>query len=307
MRTLLKILAAAAAVALVALCSLVGWIAATDAPTFDVAAPELRASASPEVIARGDYLVNAVAHCADCHGSDLSGGEPIVVPFGTFRPGNLTPDPKTGVGSLSDPELARLIRHAVRPDGALSPFMKIVVGGMSDPDLVAVISYLRVLKPVRKDVPANEVNLIGDALLTLSLGPSHKTAPPFAAPSETPSVERGRYLAEGPANCVGCHTNANPFADMTRTNAAFSGGGPHQTQAAIFIPPNLTPAGPMADLDEDAFVARFRAGPAWPDTMMPWDSYRQMTDADLRSLHRFLASLAPVENDPGPVYTPSPS
>jgi mono/diheme cytochrome c family protein len=59
--------------------------------TYDVAAPVVRASTDPAVIARGEYLVHAVAHCSDCHADvtdkrelrgrpAMSGGKPITPP-----------------------------------------------------------------------------------------------------------------------------------------------------------------------------------------------------------------------------------
>src|SRR5688572_5826471 len=123
-----------------------------------LAAPQLQASADPEVIKRGEYLVTAVAHCTACHGSaehvgrrelggtDLRGGFRIEAgPFGTFIPANISTDKETGIGGWSDAELARLIKHGVGRDGKLRVFMRLTNGAMSDDDVTAVISYLRTL------------------------------------------------------------------------------------------------------------------------------------------------------------------
>lgn len=46
----------------------VGYYTASWPPSFpDTALPEISASDDPEVVARGDYLVNSVAHCGACH------------------------------------------------------------------------------------------------------------------------------------------------------------------------------------------------------------------------------------------------
>ena len=38
---------------------------------------------------------------------------------------------------------------------------------------------------------------------------------------------------------------------------------------------------------------------------MPWENFAEMTDADLRSLFRYLKSLPPVAHDTGPSHRPA--
>jgi mono/diheme cytochrome c family protein len=191
----------------------------------------------------------------------------------------------------------------------MAAFMKVAVGPMADEDLAAVISYLRSQDGVKRIVPRDDPTILGDALIAFGVfAPAHKDIPPHAPADDEPSIARGRYLAEGPANCVGCHTNADPMQDMKYVNEPFSGGGPHHVDVGIFVPPNLTPdvdTGVIASWSEEQFVARFRSGATpFAGTIMPWNNYAQMTDADLRSLYRFLRSLPGVRNDPGPVFQP---
>jgi len=81
------------------------------------------------VIERGSYVAYGPGHCVDCRGDGdryaevkkgtqlpLSGGLAFHLPFGTFYAPNLTPDRETGTGRYSDAELARMLRHGVRPD-----------------------------------------------------------------------------------------------------------------------------------------------------------------------------------------------
>lgn len=302
---------------------LVGYVKLAPKPRFEIAAPEIRASSDPAVIAQGAYLVHAVAYCSDCHAPKgtteaepaLAGGDVISTPFGDFWPPNVTPD-STGIAAWSDDELARVIRHAVDRDGHVSPFMKVALGPMSDADLTAIVSYLRTTAPVEQVSPASAPNLVGEALATFAFAPAYREIPPYVAASEEPSVARGRYLAEGPAGCYGCHTDTDLFDDLAPLNAPFSGGRPHELATdppMEVVPPNLTPdpTGVLGRWDEPGFVARFRQGTAYPDSIMPWRNYAQLTDADLRSLYRFLSSLEPVRNETGPSYraagwTPEP-
>src|SRR5262245_51629137 len=92
--------------------------------TFDVALPALHASSDPTVIARGRYIAYGPGRCVECHvssriGTDslppLSGGTQFVLPIGTITTPNITPDSATGIGRFSDGQLARVLRHGVRP------------------------------------------------------------------------------------------------------------------------------------------------------------------------------------------------
>jgi len=289
--------------------------------------PEIHASSDPGVIAQGDYLVHAVSHCSICHepaeqfkalqpgstdpgGADLIGGhEWQAGPFGTFHAANITPDSETGIGGLSDGELARVIRQGVRKDGSQAVFMSFVVGPMADEDLTAIISYLRTLPPMKHDNPKDELGLAGKLVMKL-FEPRSDPAPQWAPPGGI-SIERGRYLANGPAWCVGCHTAADPFKGMKFTGAPLSGNPeaePDPTDPDFeFVEPNLTPdpeTGHITQWTEDAFVARFKVGAVFKGTKMPWPNFAHMTEDDVRSIFRYLRSLPPTKNYIGPTRRP---
>jgi mono/diheme cytochrome c family protein len=285
--------------------------------TYDAPYPDIRASADSSVIARGRYLAYGPAHCAYCHttidkmpGIDrgeqpvLSGGHTFPLPFGTFYTPNLTPDAETGIGRRTDAELARTLRYGVRADGRVAlPFMEF--HNMSDDDLTAVISFLRSQPAIRNDVREHEVNALGKAILAFMIKPvGPEKTPPVHAP-EGATIERGAYLANSVAGCVGCHTERN-MMDGSYTGAPFSGGGVmpmDDNPDSVFVTPNLTPdpkTGRITQWTEDAFVARFRAGRVYAKSHMPWGPYNKMSDDDLRAIYRYLRSLPPVENETGP-------
>jgi mono/diheme cytochrome c family protein len=150
-------------------------------------------------------------------------------------------------------------------------------------------------------VTESSTRFAGHALLALGLlGPIDKEIPPYAPMSDQPSIARGRYLAWGPANCVGCHTRNSPLADFAFSAPAFSGGAPITSEidpSVVHTPPNLTPAlgtGVIADWSEDQFVQRLREGRIHPGSSMPWENYMLLSESDVRSLYRFLHSLEPV-------------
>ncbi len=289
--------------------------------TFDAPLPALTASTDSVVIARGRYLAYGPAHCAACHVAPgdsvalrtgaqppLSGGYAFVIPPGTFHVPNVTPDVATGIGGRTDAELARTLRHGVRADGrAALPFM--TAQDASDEDLVALISFLRAQPPVRHEVPAHAPNLLGKGVLAFMVTPvGPQVTPPATTPTAV-SAERGAYLANGLAACVGCHTERS-MATGAYTGPLFAGGTPTQVPAdpsKVVVPPNLTPdsaTGRIASWSEDAFVARFRTGKTIPESHMPWEFYARSSDEDLRSIYRYLMSLPPVRHETGPSVRP---
>ena len=114
------------------------------------------AESSPPV-ARGDYLVNALGHCGECHtprdflggprkDRSLAGGKG---PNGKRIP-NLTP---TRLKSWSDADLKNFLMTGATPDGdAADEMMDEVVRNttskLTPQDLAAMIAYLRSLAPL---------------------------------------------------------------------------------------------------------------------------------------------------------------
>ena len=289
--------------------------------TFDAPYPAIHATTDSATIARGRYLAYGPAHCAACHVAPedsaallaggqppLSGGHTFVIPPGTFPVPNLTPDSATGIGRRSDGELARQLRHDVRADGrAPVPFM--TTQNASDEDLVALISFLRSQPPVRHAVPARQPNLLGKTVFAFVIKPRPPgVTPPVKTPTG-PTVERGQYLANGLAACVGCHT-ARSMATGAYIGPAFAGGTTEPLESdpsRVITPPNLTPdsaTGRIAAWSEDGFVARFRMGKVLPESFMPWEFFARMTEDDLRAIYRYLRSLPPVHNETGPSIRP---
>jgi mono/diheme cytochrome c family protein len=288
--------------------------------------PDIKASHDPVVIAHGAYVVNALAHCSACHGNgestnkqelpadpkDLRGGYVLHAgPFGVFYPVNLTSDGETGIGNLSDAQLARTIRHGVTHTGEYAPLMSFAVGPMSDEDLTAVISYLRTLPPIKNTVPKDEWGFLAKALSS-RFNPRMAKAKPYVPPSDAPSVARGDYLANGPALCFWCHTPTDPTAAFAEIGIRFSGGAEPEPDALDesyeVQPPNLTPdpeTGALARYDEQSFIDRFRkVGAISKGSPMPWDNFKQMTDSDLKSIFAYLRSLPPTKHLTGPGRRP---
>lgn len=281
----------------------------------DAPYPDIKASSDPAVIERGRYLVQGAAHCGECHGTvepkavsrlgrPMQGGLEFALPVGTFRVPNITPDDETGIGKIEDKALARMIRFGVKPNGQMAlPFMP--YADLSDEDITAIISFLRTQKPVRHEVPEHDVNPLGRIVQAFVLAPKGPSEPPRQSVPPEPTPAYGKYLTHNVGNCVMCHTQV----DM-RTGAfsgpLFGGGAIHDGSLhpeTKFVAPNLTPDprwGWLQGWDEDAFVARFRGGRAHADSPMPWESFQNMTETDLRAIYRYFQTLAPAQTGPDP-------
>lgn len=286
--------------------------------TFDISLPDIHASTDSAVIATGRYLAYGPAHCAYCHTTaetapaldrgeqpPLSGGFIFQIPPGTFRTPNLTPDRETGIGAVSDGQLARMLRYGVRRDGrAAVPFMNYHL--LSDADIRALISFLRSQPPVSHRVPPHDLNFLGKVVMAFVMKPIGPSAtPPAVSPPAGTSVERGAYLVTAVAECADCHTERS-MMDGHFTGARLAGGNPFAVEGKPdqeVVPPNLTPdakTGRIASWSEDQFLTRFRQGRLIPGTPMPWNAFARMTDDDLRAIYRYLRTVTAVEHDPGP-------
>lgn len=293
---------------------LVAVISATGNKDFDVAIPtDVHASTDPQVIARGKYLAFGPAHCASCHtplsrkneidkGMEmpLIGGWTVDIPPGVFRAPNLTPDMETGIGKLTDGQLARAMRFSVNHNNkAMFPFMPFQE--MSEEDLVAVISYLRSQAPVKNKIEPTEYSVLGKALILF--GAFKPTAPAHTPPKSVQvdsTVAYGEYIAHRVANCVGCHTNRD-LKTGEAIGPLFAGGlqlpADKMSEGYTFVTPNLTPdmeTGIMARWSEEAFISRFRAGRTYSGSQMPWGSFSRMSDLELKAVYRYLRTLKPV-------------
>ena len=180
-----------------------------------LAATLATANAQSDLVKRGDYLVNGLLTCGNCHtpkgppaaiaGKDFSGGlswdEP---PFKVTAP-NITPDKETGIGNYTDAQLKTVMRKGIKANGI--PIAMIMPSGfyeiMTDRDLDAVVAYLRTLKPVS--------NKVADPIYKMPQG--HPIPPggdkKFTEADLSDKIKKGQYLATI-AHCMECHTPMGP-------------------------------------------------------------------------------------------------
>jgi len=144
-----------------------------EAPDGDPAA----AGQDPEAAAHGKYLV-VLLGCGACHTDGALVGQPrqdrrlagsqVGIAYsnpleyenpGVMFPSNLTPDPETGIGKLSDDQVVAAIRKGLDRHGLQRlPVMPWpAYAKISDDDVNAILAYIRTLPPVSHEVPRNVV------------------------------------------------------------------------------------------------------------------------------------------------------
>jgi mono/diheme cytochrome c family protein len=286
---------------------------------FDAPYPNITAVTDSAVIARGKYLAYGPAHCSGCHtpaenqarldnGEELPliGGGDFALPIGHIYSSNLTPDKETGIGSLTDQQIARALRYGVGHDGrALFDFMPF--HNLSDEDLRAVISFIRSQPPVKHKVPDRNLTFIGKAVKAFLIKPVGPDQPIQASVPADTTAAYGKYLVNNVANCKGCHTDRNLFTGAF-TGPELAGGLKFDSDTepgSYTVTPNLTPdaaTGRITNWSVEQFTQRMRQGRIVPISHMPWAQFQHMTDSDLKAIYNYLHSVKPVKNNVGPSY-----
>jgi len=237
--------------------------------------------------------------CEGCHGTDLSGIEKWfnAGPLGTVDSANLT----AGVGGVgqefkTDQDYVNAIRHGIDPEGK-PIFMPAVVStsNLSDEDLGAIIAYVKSVPPVDHKTNGHQFTPLAKIMLAAGVlgklpaeSVSHELH--VTAPARGVTAEYGSYLV----NTNDCHVCHGPNLN----------GGPYPDPTIKLISPNLTPGGEPGLWTEDQFLNTIRTGktPSGhelnPDHM-PWQSYRNLTDDELKAIFMYLQSLPKLEQ-----YTP---
>ena len=208
---------------------------------------------------RGNYLVNTILACGNCHTprdasgkttaeKALSGGLAFTTPVFIATAPNITPDVETGIGSWSDAEIKRALVEGIRPDhGRLAgvPLAAIMPANfykaLLPDDLDAIVAYLHTVKPVRSEVPA-----------PIYKAPVHRDPYPDAEAGFNKTmfvdpVRRGAYLVTI-GHCMECH------ATRTRGVSDYRNGLGHGGRVFPPLPgsPDGTPDSVAANITSDS-------------------------------------------------------
>ncbi len=242
---------------------------------------------NPVAIARGEYLVDHVIGCKECHGADFGGHAPVDnAMIGRLWAPNLTPGSGSVTRGFTSVDWQRAIRHGVAADGhrlILMPSADMV--NFNDTDVASIIAYVKSMPPVDRADGGIHVGPLGRTLLVAGQihfafdEIDHARLPPVAA--EGPTAEWGQTLSGA---CSGCH-------GPSFSGGPIPGGDPSWPPAR-----NLTPdATGLKGWTFETFDQAFRHG-RLPDgktlsPVMPWQSFAGMTDPDVHALWAFLQTL----------------
>ena len=118
---------------------------------------------------RGAYLVEAIAHCGECHTPrnifgrlknkmNLAGS--IEGPEGEFAP-NITPDIKTGIGSWSKVDISFFLHTGIKPNGddsqgLMGEIIELGLQYLTQEDLNAISEYLLTIVPIENNLKEKE-------------------------------------------------------------------------------------------------------------------------------------------------------
>ena len=197
---------------------------------------------------RGAYLVEALAHCGDCHtprnlafALDNRKKFAGAVTAG-WRAFNISSDKSTGVGSWKDEDLAAYLStgHAMGHGAASGPMGEAVdhsLSRLAPEDIRAIVAYLRSVPPTPSpDLPAT-------------------TAPP-APVSHKDGITadaRGKMVFEGA--CVSCHgwSGESAISPMATLTGAWAVNDPAATNVAQIVISGTKRHAPEGALSMPAF------------------------------------------------------
>ncbi len=281
-------------------------------------APEISITATPEMLARGEYLANHVAVCIDCHstrdwnnfagpvvpGTEGKGGERFDKSLGfpgAFYSRNIT---AYGIGDWTDGEIFRLITTGVDKDGEpIFPVMP-AYRTMDPNDVKAIIAYIRTLDPIEYSPPESQATFPMNLIMRTIPKPSHMRP----APAKSDTVSYGKYLVEIAA-CGDCHTPREKGHPIEGMHLAGGFAMPLPT-GGVARSANLTsdPETGLGAWNKDLFIQRFKAyedpsmkefpvGKGEFNSYMPWTMYSGMTEEDLGAIFAYLQTVKPVKNE----------
>lgn len=294
-----------AVLALVAfvLTGLVAVLNLRDEPDLTVAVAD--AAATPEQIARGDYLARA-GNCQSCHtrpgGAAYAGGRGMATPFGTVYAGNLTPDVATGIGAWNSTEFWRALHNGRSRDGRLLypafPYPQFTRVTREDSD--ALFAYLRTVPAVAQANRAHDLRYPYSTQIALAVWRALFFTPLRYQPQtdQTAQWNRGAYLVQGLGHCAACHAPRNSLGGLA-VNADLVGGA---MPAQAWYAPSLQSVneGGIGDGGEAELVALLQNGVSphavvnGPMAEVVRGSTQFLTPDDLQAVTTYLNGLALV-------------
>ena len=262
-------------------------------------------------IEHGRYLA-VLGDCAGCHtapgGAPFAGGLALQTPFGTLVAPNITPDPNTGIGNMTNDEFLAVLREGRGHDGKrLYPAMPYpAYTKMTDDDVLAMRAYLATIAPVNNRVVSNQLPFPFNVRLLMAFwnGLNFTSGRYQPNPQKSAAWNRGAYIVEGPGHCGTCHT-PKTLLGGDKNNVALTGA----TLQGWFAP-DITndPRKGIGGWSSDDLVQYLKTGAnKWTLASGPMGeavshSTSQMNDEDIQAIATYLKD----NGDGGPSARPEP-
>jgi len=251
--------------------------------------------------ARGKYLADLL-HCFACHSEeDLEkpGHPPVIGKKGAgalmfksdsvhlYSP-NITPDIKTGIGSLTDDMIARAIREGVGYDDRALEFMPWqAFRGLTDEDVASIVVYLRSIPAISNEVPKRNLGSAAEMRLAEK---SYPLKVKLEEPDFSDPVSKGKYLAS--VACMGCHTGW-----FKRNPGAYGGGFDFEDDEHTFSRNISSDISGIGSWSSETFINVVKTGKNETlNAIMPWFYFKNLTDEDVDAIYQALMTTNPVKH-----------
>ena len=240
---------------------------------------------------RGEYLF-VTRGCSECHGTRGEGKLVIDDPstgLYVYSP-NITRGGGGAASRYSDTDWVALLRHGLKPGRTPAFFMPSEdYAQMADEDVAALVSYIRSMPASAERKAELRIPLMVKALYAAGIAKDaaekidHTKVAPTRVPNDTHA--QGEYISK---TCIGCH-------GQDLSGGPIPGAPPAWPAAA-----NLTSATDSVMTTRynslEQFRQMMRTGQRDDGTsigVMPFESLRAMSDAELDALFGFLKTVQP--------------
>ena len=202
------------------------------------------ANAQSALVKRGDYLVNGLLTCGNCHTPKGPTGDIMDKAFSGFlefdeppfkvTAPNITQDKETGIGTWSAADIRKLLRTGVRPNGVT--IATIMPTGFYDiitkKDMDAIVAYVQTLKPIKNKMP----DPIYKMPQVRQIFPGAEK--PYTEAMFSDRLKHGFYLATI-AHCMECHTPMEKGVRQFKTRLG-TGGFEFKGPWGVSVSSNIT-------------------------------------------------------------------
>lgn len=277
-----------------------GDTSADDVASNNVLTSQPPTAADSAAIERGRYVAIA-SDCTACHTMPesklpLAGGYSISTPFGGIYASNITPDSETGIGSWTERDFFRAVRHGKGKEGEhLYPAMPYnAYVKLTDQDMHDLWMYLRSVKPIHYQVPETNLGFPYNIRLAM-MGWNllfFRNAGFQIDSSKSAEWNRGAYLVEGPEHCAACHTAKNLIGGDS--SDYLQGGNLGEWHAPDITPNPHTGIGSWSEqqvVDYLKLGSNHVAVASGPMAEAVTNSTQHLTDADLRAIAVYLKQV----------------